>query len=277
MGTARPLGSRTPNWAVMEHVAMGCHLHTMAGQWRGTWLWVVTSVPVDDGGTRGHGLSPMDIRAAGTWEPPARWLALQEVPECFPSGSKSLAGPREHSQPLPASLSHRTRGGPGVVAEGSDLAGLCRAEVFGQGRGSSAFSRREGEAGCISVLRGECSEITQASWILNPRCLFGRRSAGFSIVQGLQMGVGWLLGDGSRFTWGDCIGRQRHCTRTAWDSAGLRHTAAWRVLGSTGGEWDGSRWRQDWGCCQSLLVSSWRLWKEQLVDDTAQKRDRGLV
>lgn len=54
MGTARPLGSRTPNWAVMEHVAMGCHLHTMAGhmavgchlcssgRWWDTWPWVVT-------------------------------------------------------------------------------------------------------------------------------------------------------------------------------------------------------------------------------------------
>lgn len=163
------------------------------------------------------------------------------------------------------------------MAEGSDLAGSCQAEVFGQGRGSSAFSRREGEAGCISALRGERSEITQASWILNPRCLFGRGSAGFSIVQGLQMGVGWLPGDGSGSAWGGCIGKQRHRTRTAWDSTGLQHTAAWRVLGSTGGEWDSSGWRQDWGCCQSSLVSSWGLWKEQLMYDTAQQRDRGLV
>jgi len=94
-----------------------------------------------------------------------------------------------------------------------------------------------GEAGCISALRGERSEITQASWILNPRCLFGRGSAGFSIVQGLQMGVGWLPGDGRGSAGGGCIGKQRHRTRTAWDSTGLQHTAAWRVLGSTGGEW----------------------------------------
>lgn len=53
------------------------------------------------------------------------------------------------------------------------------------------------EAGCVSPLQGEGSEITQASWILNPRCLFERGSEGFSILQGLQMGVDLLPGDGS--------------------------------------------------------------------------------
>lgn len=203
-------------------MAVGCHLCASGQRW-GVWLWVVFALT--------------DIPAAGKWEPPATWVALQVAHGRPPSVSKSLVGPRERGQPLPASLSRGARAGPGAVAEGSDLAGSCQAEVFGQGRGSSAFSRREGEAGCISALRGERSEITQASWILNPRCLFGRGSAGFSIVQGLQMGVGWLPGDGSGSAWGGCIGKQRHRTRTAWDSTGLQHTAAWRVLGSTGGEW----------------------------------------
>lgn len=34
-------------------------------------------------------------------------------------------------------------------------------------------------AGCVSPMQGEGSKITQASWILNPRCLFGRGSEGF--------------------------------------------------------------------------------------------------
>lgn len=63
------------------------------------------------------------------------------------------------------------------------------------GRGEAAqpaLGARVEKAGCVSPLQGEGSEITQASWILNPRCLFGRGSEGFSILQGLQMGVGLL-------------------------------------------------------------------------------------
>lgn len=68
------------------------------------------------------------------------------------------------------------------------------------GRGEAAQPAMEGrveEAGCVSPLQGESTEITQASWILNPRCLFGRGSEGFSILQGLQMGVGLLPSDES--------------------------------------------------------------------------------
>lgn len=71
--------------------------------------------------------------------------------------------------------------------------GGCRVEVFGQGRGCSACSGSRGGRGCcVSPLQGEGSEITQASWIVNPRCFFGKGSEGFSILQGLQMGVGLL-------------------------------------------------------------------------------------
>lgn len=74
--------------------------------------------------------------------------------------------------------------------------GGCRAEVFGRGEAAQpAMGARVEEAGCVSPLQGEGSEITQASWILNPRCLFGRGSEGFSILQGLQMGVGLLPSD----------------------------------------------------------------------------------
>lgn len=73
--------------------------------------------------------------------------------------------------------------------------GMVEAEWRSLGRGEAAqpaVGAMVEEAGCVSSLQGEGSEITQASWILNPRYLFGRGSEGFSILQGLQMRVGLL-------------------------------------------------------------------------------------
>lgn len=97
----------------------------------------------------------------------------------------SRAETRNHGGGNPKGLLFRAQGFP--------MAGLSLVSVewrSGQGRGCSACSGSK--AGCVSPLQGEGSEITQASWILNPRCLFGRGSEGFSILQGLQMGVGLL-------------------------------------------------------------------------------------
>lgn len=84
-----------------------------------------------------------------------------------------------------------------VQSSGLPMAGLSLvgAEWRSLGRGEAAqpaVGARVEEAGCVSPLQAEGSEITQASWILNPRCLFGRGSESFSILQGLQMGVGLL-------------------------------------------------------------------------------------
>lgn len=84
--------------------------------------------------------------------------------------------------------------------------GGCRDEVSGQGRGTSACNGRKGGRGWLWFTpEGGSSEITQASWILNPRCLFGRGSEGFSILQGLQMGLGLLPSDGSGYLQDGCF------------------------------------------------------------------------
>lgn len=36
-------------------------------------------------------------------------------------------------------------------------------------------------------------------------------------------------------------------------------------------DWDSSRLRQDWWCCQSLLNFLWGLWEEQLRDDMSEQ------
>lgn len=35
--------------------------------------------------------------------------------------------------------------------------------------------------------------------------------------------------------------------------------------------WDNSRSRQDWGCCQSLFIFLWGLWKERFTDDMSEQ------